>query len=954
MDSDIYMNQLNDNNEKPKPKRTRKPVAIKKQLAEPNIKYKNAYVKIVEQPASKAVRFRYECEGRTAGSIPGVNSTPALRTYPTIEIVGYKGPSVCVVSCVSTDHPYRPHPHTLVGKEGCKSGVYTCSVNEVTMRAELYNLGIQCVKKKDIEASLKMREEVRVDPFKTGFSHATQPCSIDINSVRLCFQVFIKGETGHFTVPLKPVVTDPIYDKKSKADLIIREMCSSGTVLGNTTIMLLCEKVTKEDIAVRFFEEKNGAVVWQAYGEFDPSSVHKQTAITLRTPQYHNTDIEEPVPVFVQLQRPSDGAVGEPWQFKYEPVKKSRLRRKCRLNDLTMTSLKVSENQTVTNKPIQNNITLVATQANLDKFFVSGEMTPSPEPMSPSSSTSKSDTSTTTSPYGKVTEVINLENGTVDVQETLNVEIFPTTLEIHEESKVYKGNRKSLFPKLKTIQDQQQQANLDELLQQPNQAQIQQQQSQGHQLPQPEQQPQLQQHQSISPQLQVQQEQQYPPPPQLQQPIIPPQQPLHPQQEQQHPPPLRVQQPIIPQQQQQPQQPLHPQQEQQHPPPLRVQQPIIPQQQHQPQQPLHPQQEQQHPPPLRVQQPIIPQQQQQPQQPLHPQQEQQHPPPLQLQQPILPQQQQQPQQPLHPQQEQQHPPPLQLQQPIIPQQQQQPQQPLHPQQEQQHPPPLRPQQPLHPQQEQQHPPPLRVQQPILPQQQQQPQQPLHPQQEQQHPPPLRVQQPILPQQQQQPQQPLYPQPLQMPYQQQGVPQQPQTELQQQQQWRLMQQLQQLFLGDTNREEKLTSILALAVAALSNNPLNVQHFLNATASAMSQNGQHNSVQSSTQQQPLQPSPPPQQQNPFVPPHQQQQLIAPQQRQPSQQQNDLSQSQFQQQSNVATSSNEEPLVGEAAAKNNSDSETRIETSSISQLLNLDSDQLVQICDDTLLDHTITDDF
>ncbi|XP_050322751.1 embryonic polarity protein dorsal-like isoform X12 [Bactrocera neohumeralis] len=864
MDSDIYMNQLNDNNEKPKPKRTRKPVAIKKQLAEPNIKYKNAYVKIVEQPASKAVRFRYECEGRTAGSIPGVNSTPALRTYPTIEIVGYKGPSVCVVSCVSTDHPYRPHPHTLVGKEGCKSGVYTCSVNEVTMRAELYNLGIQCVKKKDIEASLKMREEVRVDPFKTGFSHATQPCSIDINSVRLCFQVFIKGETGHFTVPLKPVVTDPIYDKKSKADLIIREMCSSGTVLGNTTIMLLCEKVTKEDIAVRFFEEKNGAVVWQAYGEFDPSSVHKQTAITLRTPQYHNTDIEEPVPVFVQLQRPSDGAVGEPWQFKYEPVKKSRLRRKCRLNDLTMTSLKVSENQTVTNKPIQNNITLVATQANLDKFFVSGEMTPSPEPMSPSSSTSKSDTSTTTSPYGKVTEVINLENGTVDVQETLNVEIFPTTLEIHEESKVYKGNRKSLFPKLKTIQDQQQQANLDELLQQPNQAQIQQQQSQGHQLPQPEQQPQLQQHQSISPQLQVQQEQQYPPPPQLQQPIIPPQQPLHPQQEQQHPPPLRVQQPIIPQQQQQPQQPLHPQQEQQHPPPLR------------PQQPLHPQQEQQHPPPLRVQQPILPQQQQQPQQPLHPQQEQQHPPPL------------------------------------------------------------------------------RVQQPILPQQQQQPQQPLHPQQEQQHPPPLRVQQPILPQQQQQPQQPLYPQPLQMPYQQQGVPQQPQTELQQQQQWRLMQQLQQLFLGDTNREEKLTSILALAVAALSNNPLNVQHFLNATASAMSQNGQHNSVQSSTQQQPLQPSPPPQQQNPFVPPHQQQQLIAPQQRQPSQQQNDLSQSQFQQQSNVATSSNEEPLVGEAAAKNNSDSETRIETSSISQLLNLDSDQLVQICDDTLLDHTITDDF
>ena len=34
-----------------------------------------AQVKIIEQPASKALRFRYECEGRSAGSLPGANST---------------------------------------------------------------------------------------------------------------------------------------------------------------------------------------------------------------------------------------------------------------------------------------------------------------------------------------------------------------------------------------------------------------------------------------------------------------------------------------------------------------------------------------------------------------------------------------------------------------------------------------------------------------------------------------------------------------------------------------------------------------------------------------------------------------------------------------------------------------------------------------------------------------
>jgi hypothetical protein len=47
---------------------------------------KSIYVKITEQPASKALRFRYECEGRSAGSIPGVNSTPENKTFPTIQV----------------------------------------------------------------------------------------------------------------------------------------------------------------------------------------------------------------------------------------------------------------------------------------------------------------------------------------------------------------------------------------------------------------------------------------------------------------------------------------------------------------------------------------------------------------------------------------------------------------------------------------------------------------------------------------------------------------------------------------------------------------------------------------------------------------------------------------------------------------------------------------------------
>jgi Rel/ankyrin family protein len=52
---------------------------------------------VVEQPAGKGLRFRYECEGRSAGSIPGATSTNENRTCPAIKVItvdttsGYQG-----------------------------------------------------------------------------------------------------------------------------------------------------------------------------------------------------------------------------------------------------------------------------------------------------------------------------------------------------------------------------------------------------------------------------------------------------------------------------------------------------------------------------------------------------------------------------------------------------------------------------------------------------------------------------------------------------------------------------------------------------------------------------------------------------------------------------------------------------------------------------------------------
>ncbi|XP_022903000.2 embryonic polarity protein dorsal-like isoform X1 [Onthophagus taurus] len=273
---------------------------------------------IVEEPAQKQLRFRYECEGRSAGSIPGANSTPDNKTYPTIKVEGYKGKAVVVVSCVTKDEPFRPHPHKLVGREGCKQGVCTVPIPEDTMTVSFQNLGVQCVKKKEIEDALKAREDIRVDPFMTGFSHRSSPTSIDLNAVRLCFQVFLHTQNKGKYTNLPPIVSNPIYDKKAMSDLLIVKLsdCVCPVDGGSKDIILLCEKVAKEDIQVRFFEEQNGRVVWEGFGEFQPAQVHKQTAIWFRPPRYRTLEVIDPVKMFVQLRRPSDGATSAPVPFQ--------------------------------------------------------------------------------------------------------------------------------------------------------------------------------------------------------------------------------------------------------------------------------------------------------------------------------------------------------------------------------------------------------------------------------------------------------------------------------------------------------------------------------------------------------------------------------------------------------------------------------------------------------------
>lgn len=50
-------------------------------------------MEIIEQPKQRGMRFRYKCEGRSAGSIPGERSTDTTKTHPTIKVS--KSPQGC-------------------------------------------------------------------------------------------------------------------------------------------------------------------------------------------------------------------------------------------------------------------------------------------------------------------------------------------------------------------------------------------------------------------------------------------------------------------------------------------------------------------------------------------------------------------------------------------------------------------------------------------------------------------------------------------------------------------------------------------------------------------------------------------------------------------------------------------------------------------------------------------
>uniref|UniRef100_A0AAQ5XAK4 RHD domain-containing protein n=1 Tax=Amphiprion ocellaris TaxID=80972 RepID=A0AAQ5XAK4_AMPOC len=311
----------------------------------------------------RGFRFRYGCEGPSHGGLPGASSEKNRKTYPTVKICNYQGQARVVVQLVTALTPLpQLHAHSLVGKQ-CDKGICIADLQSKDSSISFPNLGILHVTKKNVAKTLEermveafrmghncgvsihpeidaLRGEVRVPRELSdqqrgviGSAASLQAKEMDLSVVRLMFTAFLPDSDGGFSRRLEPVVSEPIYDSKAPnaSNLkIVRMDRTAGCVTGGEEVYLLCDKVQKDDIQVRFYEEDDSGLTWEALGDFSPTDVHRQFAIVFKTPKYRDQNLQKPTSVFVQLKRKSDNETSEPKPFTYHPqiIDKEEVQRK--------------------------------------------------------------------------------------------------------------------------------------------------------------------------------------------------------------------------------------------------------------------------------------------------------------------------------------------------------------------------------------------------------------------------------------------------------------------------------------------------------------------------------------------------------------------------------------------------------------------------------------------------
>jgi len=267
------------------------------------------YTEICEQPVPTCT-FKTEAPARCIrGQRP--------YSFPTVKLNGYKGIErpVVIVSCVDDKKPHRNHPFGLVGKR-CQDGICRLRFNE-KWEAQLENVGILATNDEEsLMLSLKKRKDFRIDPFSQGIDDLE---TYDLQSFRLCFQVFIPEEGTGKNVALDPVVSEVIKAKSATNRLEINHLSetdNTSPLEGGKEVQMFCSNVDKNDVEVYFvhFNQLGQRVEMKGV----VTHVHGSSGIVFQTPEFYDQFCLGRIKTYVYIYRPSNGERSPYWPFYYE------------------------------------------------------------------------------------------------------------------------------------------------------------------------------------------------------------------------------------------------------------------------------------------------------------------------------------------------------------------------------------------------------------------------------------------------------------------------------------------------------------------------------------------------------------------------------------------------------------------------------------------------------------
>lgn len=344
-----------------------------------------ANISILVQPMEK-FRFRYKSEMvGTHGSLLGVfnGRKRNKNNVPTVRLNNFLDKAIIRCTLVTIDEDFRiPHAHKLVRRidsadVGEPHYIEVSPHNDFT--AEFNGMGIIHTARKNVKDEIvrKLRDETLEERKRLNinatlsFRDETQikadaeqyQKSINLNSVVLCFQGFIKDEHNIMRPITAPVYSNPINNLKSALTgelKICRIDKYTSSCEGGEEVFILVEKVSKKNIKIKFFElDDDDTEVWIDYGRFSELDVHHQYAMVFRTPPYKDRNITSPKEVFIQLERPSDSDCSEPIKFTYKPSDRMIGRKRTRVshsNSTELAQMTFDNDMSLTNTPLTSTL----------------------------------------------------------------------------------------------------------------------------------------------------------------------------------------------------------------------------------------------------------------------------------------------------------------------------------------------------------------------------------------------------------------------------------------------------------------------------------------------------------------------------------------------------------------------------------------------------------------------